>query len=89
MRVEARVYRGNYVHDHLVVERNDDVRFSKLLELCLLDICKQLDVSPPLWMEKNTREFAKWHQTIFHADQFMDTVFFSRLQIRWLDDEKD
>jgi hypothetical protein len=41
-------------------------------------------VPTPIWLEKNTREFARFHQTIFFEGQFTDRVPFDRLQIRWL-----
>lgn len=87
MKVEGRAYRGTYLWRVLTAEdEHESLRFSKRLELCLVDICHALDVAPPLWMKKNTREFAAWHQTIFHAEQFMEDVPFSRLEIKWLDD---
>lgn len=90
MRIEGRAYRGNYLWRVLVAEdKNEDLRFSKRLEQCLVDICHGLEVAPPLWMQKNTHEFAAFHQTIFHAEQFMEDVPFSRLQIKWLDDGRE
>lgn len=89
MRVEGRAYKDNYLIHVLLSERDEPgLRFVKQLENCLIDICHQLYISPPLWMEKNTHEFAAWHQTVFHADQFMEEVPFARLQIKWLDDER-
>jgi hypothetical protein len=36
-------------------------------------------------MEKNTHEFARFHQTIFFAEQFTEPIKFERFQIRWLE----
>jgi hypothetical protein len=88
MRIEGKTFLGTYVRQVIVSEHHDDqLGFSKQLENCLLDICKTLDVSVPLWMQKNTQEFAHWHQTFFTQDQFVEKVPFDRLQIKWLDDE--
>lgn len=74
----------------VTAENHDEqLRFSKRLELCLIDICRSLNVSPPIWGEKNTREFAHYHQTLFSDEQFMEKVPFSRLHIRWLDDGRE
>ncbi len=87
MRLEGKTYKDNYTLRVVVAEHTDDsLRFTSLLEACLLNLCKQLDIAPPLWMERNTHEFAAWHQTVFHEEQFMEKVPFSRLQIKWLDD---
>ena len=90
MRLEGKVFVGNKVARTVTVERNEDeLRFSKQLENCLLEICKSLDVSPPIWMKKNTQEFARFHQTIFTAEQFVVEVYFQRLQITWIDDGRN
>ncbi len=88
MKVEGKTFRGTYIHQIVVADRQEEhLRFSKQLENCLLEICKAIDVSPPLWMEKNTNEFARYHHTVFHAEQFMEDVSFSRMEIKWLEEE--
>lgn len=52
------------------------------LDRCLLALCKDLEIPLPVWMGKNTREFAAYHQTVFFKEQFSETVLFDRLQIR-------
>lgn len=85
MKLEGKLFRANLVLKDLVVERQDtDDRFVVQLEKCLVDLCHALEVPIPLWLEKNTREFARFHQTLFFADQFTDKIYFDRLQIRWL-----
>ncbi len=70
----------------LSVENHEQEKtFTTRLERCLVDLCHQLNIPMPLWMEKNTREFARFHQTIFFAEQFSDPIFFDRFQIRWRD----
>ena len=51
----------------------------------VIELCHRLNSPIPLWMEKNTREFARFHQTLFFAEQFSEPIRFDRLQIRWLD----
>ena len=87
MHIEGKAFRGNKVYMLIDSERDEaDLDFSKQLENCLLEITKALNVSPPLWMHKNTVEFARLHKTFFPAEQFMEKVNFDRLQITWLDD---
>ena len=51
------------------------------LELCLRIICKEFDVSVPLWLDRNTSEFACFRRTNFTPEQFIDQVKFDRLEI--------
>ncbi len=86
MKLEGNTFLANLlVKSATVVLDNPEQRFSKQLDLCLLELCRQLQVPLPLWLEKNTREFARFHQTIFFAEQFTEPVSFERLQIRWLE----
>lgn len=85
MKLEGKLFRANLVYKDTVVERADtDERFVPQLERCLVDLCHNLEIPIPLWLGKNTREFARFHQTMFFSDQFTDKINFDRLQIRWL-----
>jgi hypothetical protein len=85
MRIEGRLFLGNRSLRETVVESaGDAIGLSKELESCIRTLCRDLEVPTPIWLEKNTREFARFHQTIFFEGQFTDRVPFDRLQIRWL-----
>lgn len=58
-------------------------RFVDRLERCLVELCAQMAIPIPLWLSKNTREFARFHQTVFFAEQFREAVPFDRFQIRY------
>ena len=90
MQIEAKVFKGNKVVRIIDAENlEESLGFTSQLEKCFLAICKQLDVSTPLWMQKNTQEFARFHQTIFTTEQFVETINFDRLQLTWLDDGRN
>ncbi|MDO8686054.1 MAG: hypothetical protein Q7J78_05210 [Clostridiales bacterium] len=60
-----------------------DMSFRDQLEDSFLKLCKQLDISVPLWLDKNTREFAAFRKTIFFQDQFNEDAFaFDRFEIK-------
>lgn len=61
---------------------DSDLSFSKKMENCLLNSCKQLSTPVPVWMKKNTHELSCFRQTIFTADQFMEKVNFDRFCLR-------
>lgn len=88
IRVEGRLYRGNRIGGYAAAtRRHDTARFSTLLEQCLVDICHELEMQVPLWMERNTKEFARYHQTMFTSEQFMDPVDFDRFQLKLMEDQ--
>ena len=86
MKLEGKLFSANLLLRSATVEQPDnDQRFSLRLERCLIELCRTLEIPLPLWMEKNTREFARFHQTIFFSEQFTEPIRFGRFQIRWID----
>ena len=55
--------------------------FQQKLTNCLIDICKKMDIQVPIWMNKNTKELAKFNKTFFTDEQFMEKVYFDRFEI--------
>jgi hypothetical protein len=70
---------------HTVEFQDPAKTFTQNLEKCLVELCRALEVPIPLWLEKNTREFARFHQTLFFDGQFTEPIHFDRFQIRWIE----
>lgn len=51
----------------------------------LEEACHRLDVSLPLWLEKNQREWDSFGQTRFLPDAFLESVDFERMEIEYID----
>ncbi len=87
MRLEGILYRGNVVIGREMVGNSDtELGFHRRMTLCLIALCRALAIPLPLWLPKNTREIARFRQTLFFAEQFDEPVVFDRLQLRYLED---
>jgi len=85
MKLEGKLFRANLTIADIIIEQPDQPGpFVKQLETCLIKLCRELEIPTPLWLEKNTMEFARFHQTIFFEEQFIDKVNFNRFQIKML-----
>ncbi len=85
MKLEGKIFRANLMIADAVVERGEvSGSFVKDLEACFILLCRELEVPIPLWLDKNTHEFARFRQTIFFEEQFTEKVLFNRFQIRLL-----
>ena len=85
MRLEGRLFLGNRSLREAVVESGEAGKgLAQDLETCIRALCLDLEMPTPIWLPKNTREFARFHQTVFFEGQFTDRVSFDRFQIRWL-----
>lgn len=86
MKLEGRIFKGNTILNVcVVVHENDKVRYSKELEETLIMLCEEMDIPLPMWLSKNTHEFAAFRQTIFFAEQYNQKVSFDRFQMRLLE----
>lgn len=87
MKLEGRLFTGNRMTDikEVSLVSDPDAPFSKNLENALILLCHELDIPVPVWMKKNTKEFAAFYQTIFFSDQYQEKVRFDRFQIKMIE----
>ena len=51
----------------------------------LASALQKLDISRPIWLDKNQREWDEFGQTHFLPDAFLESVPFDRLEIEYID----
>ena len=59
--------------------------FRDRLENCLLSLCRDADIPVPMWLTKNSTELSKFGRTSFFAEQFAESVYFDRFEIKILE----
>lgn len=83
MKLVGKLIKGTNIISEKVVEKEDNnASFRELLEANLIDLCKELDISVPLWLKRNTTEFVRFRKTSFAKDQFVESVNFDRFEIK-------
>lgn len=82
MKLTGRIYKGTAVLMEEESELIGEGKFQKQLEQSLVELCKKMGISVPMWLGKNTREFARFRWTTFNDDQFFEPVHFDRFEIR-------
>ena len=87
MKLEGRLFVANRMTEIKEVETpdNEGEPYSVRLERALVELCRQMDIPVPMWMKKNTHEFAAFRQTIFFKEQYTEKVRFDRFQIKETD----
>lgn len=91
IRLEGKVYRGSALiamDTQPLDEKHRDAGFSKRLDVALTVLCKRMGVPLPIWLNKNTKQFIRFRQTVFQPDQFAEKVAFDQFQIKLLEDER-
>ena len=86
MVLEGRTFTGNRLLQIKEIRyENPDVGFSRELSEALIILCREMDIPVPMWMKKNTHEFAAFHITVFFDEQYPEKVNFERFQIKMTD----
>lgn len=82
MRLFGRTVKGTRILKEVFAQRSDDnTPFRDVLEECLIEVCKGLDIPVPIWLKKNTTEFVNFQKTSFNKEQFVEQVKFDRFEI--------
>ena len=65
---------------------DENITQEQKFKKCLSEIFYKLDISAPVWLPKHDREFAEFKKIIFFKDDFIDEIYFDRLEIDLIDD---
>jgi hypothetical protein len=80
--LSGKIYiKGKLVRESAAVDNEREHSFRDKLEKCLTGLCANLEVPVPLWLKKNTRELAVFKKTFFTSEQFIEKVWFDKLEI--------
>lgn len=73
------------------VAENSDGRAtpSQRLEECMDQICHEMDLAKPIWLDQNYEELNRFGKTAFRQDHFIEPIGFQALEIEIIemDDE--
>jgi hypothetical protein len=86
LRLRGRLIQGTRTLKEAMVdidEYDEKISFREALEKCFISLCKELDIQVPMWLKKNTTEFAAFGRTSFIDEQFIEKVNFQRFEIRY------
>ena len=86
-RLWGKIWKDNHLLRDIVIENNkEDTRTHKVFE-ALDEICYQFDLSKPIWLESNIREFKRHAKTRFRQDSFVDEVDFDFLEFQVIEED--
>jgi hypothetical protein len=72
---------GKIINETFAESGKPTANFHDQLEECLVILCKKLDIEVPIWLKKNTTEFALYRKTSFNSDHFGEAIKFDRFEI--------
>ncbi len=87
MRVWVKLMKDTHmIKETTIVRDEEDTRTHKVLH-ALEDACHTLDLSTPIWLEKNIKQFQRAAKTRFSQDNFIETIEFDYLELQILEED--
>ena len=86
-RVWGKLFKDNrMLKDLTVCDDSQDTRTHKVLH-DLDEMCYAFDLSKPIWLDSNVREFQRHAKTRFRQDSFVDEVDFDFLEFQVIEED--
>ena len=87
MRFWGKLFRDNRLLRDVTVEENGgETRTIKVFH-ALEEVCRELDLAKPIWLDANIREFQKVAKARFRQDSFIDEIPFDYLEIQVIEED--
>ena len=78
---------GKMVKNMTIENSDSSLNRTKKIFNSIDEICYAYDLSKPIWLDKNIREFKKNSRTRFTKDNFVDEIDFDFLEIEVIEED--
>lgn len=87
MRIWVKEFKDNrMLKDTVIEDYSDDTRTHKVFS-AVEKVCTEFDLSNPLWLDKNIREFQIHSRTKFYQDNFVESIDFDYLDFYIIEED--
>ena len=86
-RLWGKIWKDNHMlRDVVICDDREDTRTHKVFR-CLEQICYELDLGNPIWLDATVRHFQKTGKTRFSQDNFIESIDFDFLEIQVIEED--
>ena len=78
---------GKMVKNMTIENSDSSLNRTKKIFNSIDEICYAYDLSKPIWLDKNIREFKKNSRTRFTKDNFVDEIEFDSIDIEVIEED--
>ena len=87
-RMWGKIWKDNHlIRDTVICQTDYSMSRTSMVFQALDEICYQFDLSKPIWLESNIREFKRHAKTRFRQDSFVDEVDFDFLEFQVIEED--
>jgi len=76
------IVNNKYVKDSVAIIDDSNLSRTKKIFAALTQICLDLDLSEPIWLDSNISEFKRNSKTRFYKDSFIEQIEFDYLEFQ-------
>lgn len=86
-RLWGKIFKENrLIKDFVVEDNSDDTRTHKIFH-AIDELCVKFDISHPIWLESNIKDFKRHDKVRFTTDNFIDSYAFDYLEIQIIEED--
>ena len=71
----------------IVVENGQNLSRTRKIFAGLEEICRELDLGTPIWLDVNIRDFKRLSRTRFTRDSFVEAIDFDYLELQVIEED--
>lgn len=86
-RLWGKIFKDNHMlRDTVIEDDRNDTRTHKIFD-SLDQICYDLDLGKPIWLDSNIQEFKRHNKTRFYQDSFIEEIPFDYLELQVIEED--
>ena len=86
-RLWGKIFKDNRLQsDYVVEDSSADTRTHKIFH-AMDELCIKFDISHPIWLESNIKDFKRHNKVRFTSDNFIDNYSFDYLEIHIIEED--
>ena len=87
MRIWFKLFKDNHLlNDTVICEYDFQMTRTKRIFHAVSEACMAFDLSQPIWLDANIREFKRHNKTRFTQDNFVEIIDFDFLEIHIIEE---
>lgn len=86
-RMWGKLWKDNHLIKDYVAENTDySMSRTAMVFQAVEEICREFDLSQPIWLDSNIKEFQRTARTRFRSDSFIEAIEFDYLEIHVIEE---
>ncbi len=86
-RMWGKLWKDNHLlKDYVAVNSDYSMSRTAMVFQAVEEICQEFDLSQPIWLDSNIKEFQRVARTRFRSDSFIEAIDFDYLEIHVIEE---